>query len=287
MIRLGHIDYSNCIPVHGPLLDAPPPGIEIVQGVPAFLNAELAAGRVDVAPCSSIEFARHADRYRVLPGLAIGAYGPVGSILLESTLPLEQLHRRVVAVPTASATSVVLLRILLERRLGPIARLRWFEQVHDADPIADGAAAALWIGDPALRRTFPSDRTIHDLGALWTDWTGLPFVFALWQTPLDASHDAELQRVLAALGDSVSAFPARREELAARYGARYGIESDRLLGYWRSLRYTLNPTMLGGLHRFYSFAAELGEAPPVTAVRFVEAAAPAAADGNAARAAGG
>src|SRR5687767_11862294 len=118
MLRLGHIDYSNCLPVHAALLETSPAGIEIINGTPAELNDALAAGEIDVAPASSIEYARHPGRYRVLPGLVIGSYGPVQSIRLESSVHIESLANARVAVPTASATSVVLLRILLELRYG-------------------------------------------------------------------------------------------------------------------------------------------------------------------------
>ena len=75
-LRLGHIVYSNCFPVHARLLDVgAPEWIDIVQGVPSQLNALLERGEIDVAPCSSIEFARNADRYRVLPDLVIGVAG--------------------------------------------------------------------------------------------------------------------------------------------------------------------------------------------------------------------
>src|SRR5690606_223431 len=168
MLRLGHIDYSNCFPVHALLLDqGMPDGITLRVGVPAVLNAELRAGQVDVAPCSSIEFARQAERYRLLPGLVIGSAGPVQSILLEGAAAMEDLDGREVALPTASATSVVLLRILLELRLGVRPRYRWFDQSGEADPVGDGAAAALWIGDRAMLRAERSGRPLTDLGEVW------------------------------------------------------------------------------------------------------------------------
>jgi chorismate dehydratase len=269
MIRLGHIDYSNCLPVHGLLLDAAAASaIDIVRGVPAELNAALAAGRIDVAPCSSIEYARHAQRYRILPGLAIGSFGAVGSILLESTRPLEQLGGRPVAVPTASATSVVLLRALLELRLGVTAELVEFEQADDVDPLATGAAAALRIGDPALRRRVPAGRHVHDLGRLWTEWTGLPFAFAVWQTGLGEAHDAELAALTATLHEARSRFTAHAGDFARRYAAHFGVDAAVLLHYWSTLCYELDAAMQTGLLHFYSLATRLGVTPPVRELRF-------------------
>ena len=57
-IRLGHITYSNCYPVHAGILDGGmDEGIAVTEGVPSFLNGLLDRGEIDVAPCSSIEFA--------------------------------------------------------------------------------------------------------------------------------------------------------------------------------------------------------------------------------------
>jgi chorismate dehydratase len=257
------------LPVHASLLETPPAGLQIVHGTPGELNRALACGDIDVAPCSSIEYARHADRYRVLPGLVIGSNGPVQSIRLESTCELQQLSGRTVAVPTASATSVVLLRILLELQLGSRPDFVWYEQRTDADPIAAGATAALWIGDDALQRPPQSDRHSHDLGALWTAWTGLPFAFALWQTHLPAERDQELRWLTTQLQASLHVSHADPHALALRHAARLALPPAQQADYWRGLHYTLDQAMLRGLMRFYELAAQLGEidaAPPLRTV---------------------
>jgi chorismate dehydratase len=262
MIRLGHIDYSNCIPVHALLLDAPPPDVQLVRGVPSTLNRALADGAIDAAPCSSIEYARHAGEYSVLPLHAIGAAGPVQSILLESRLPLQALDGRTVAVPTASATSVVLLRALLELRLRVQPQYRWFEQVGAVDPLAEGAAAALRIGDVALGRARDPGCHIIDLGAEWFDWTGLPFAFAVWQVRRDVDP-ARVRRLAALLAESRAYFAQHEAALADRHAAHHGLAPARLLAYWRSLRFDLDHDMRQGLLHFFRLAAELGEAPLV------------------------
>jgi chorismate dehydratase len=51
------------------------------------------------------------------------------------------------------------------------------------------AEAAVLIGDAALRANLldgPSfGLEVHDLGAMWKAWTGLPFVFAVWAARRD------------------------------------------------------------------------------------------------------
>src|SRR3990170_7931374 len=76
---------------------------------------------------------------------------------------------RSVAVTPESATSVVLVRILL-----PKAEIM---------PLGMEADATLLIGDAALRSAFEDPTPHFDLGRLWLDRTGLPMVFAVWAAP--------------------------------------------------------------------------------------------------------
>ena len=271
MIRLGDIEYSNCYPVHARLIEeGPPPGVQLVRGSPGELNAALAAGDIDVAPCSSIEYARHAAAYRLMPGLAIGSNGTVGSILLEASVDTDKLDGRTVAIPTASATSVVLLRGWLEERWKIKPKYVWYDQRAATDPADDGASAVLRIGDVALRRDVPADRRVIDLGRAWTEWTGLPFVYALWQVRwaedraqvYDALHDALLA--------SHQWFLDNAEDLADRRAQTFNVEAGRLLAYWHSLEYVLDERLERGLMEFYALAVRLGEAAAVPELRWLE-----------------
>jgi len=264
-IRLGHISYSNCFPVHARLLDAPRSGDPLlVEGVPSTLNDLLARGDIDLAPSSSIEYAQHPDRYRVLPDLVIGSRGPVRSILLLSSRSPRELTSRTVAIPTASATSVVLLKILLQTRWGAAAHFHWFDQTTE-DPFAKGADAALFIGDVALRADlYPHLPVRLDLGAEWTAETGLPFAFAIWQC--SAGTTEALRHVHRLLLDSREYGIGHREYLANRYANHFRMSAPALRGYWSDLAYDLDSGMLDGLRTFYRLAAEIGEiraAPPI------------------------
>lgn len=267
-LRLGHIVYSNCFPVHARLLDQGAPGwIEIVEGVPGHLNGLLERGEIDVAPCSSIEFARNAERYRVLPDLVIGSRGPVRSIVFATTRPPGELDGALVAMPTASATSVVLLKVLLRLRWGVRPRFRWFDQAGE-DPFAAGADAALFIGDVALRKDlYPHVPLRLDLGAEWWDHTGLPFAFAVWQA--GGGSDDALRRLHATLLESRAYGQVNRAALAARWAARFGFSPAFLDRYWADLSYELDGPMLEGLTTFYRLAAEVGEIPRAPRLRFV------------------
>lgn len=265
-LRLGHIIYSNCFPVHARLLDRPTPADPVlVPGIPSHLNTLLERGEVDVAPCSSIEFARHADRYRILPDLVIGARGAVQSILLLSRRPPQALDHAVVALPTASATSVVLLKILLRQRWKVEPRFTWFDQARENPfPHAD---AALFIGDVALRPTlYPNAHFRYDLGEEWWAHTGLPFAFAVWQTSSPA-HSG-IQHLHEVLCESRRYGELHRNMLAARYAEQFGIPAPLLERYWERLTFDLDQQMVDGLHAFYRLAAAAGELSAAPALQW-------------------
>src|SRR5690606_37164620 len=105
------------------------------------------------------------------------------------------------------------------------------------------------------------------------EWTGLPFAYAVWQTPLPAAHDAELRRLHDLLLESRTYFTVHAEPLARRHAAAFGIGPEALLDYWRSLRYTLDDRVERGLLHFYDLAARIGEAGARTSMPYVRRAA--------------
>ena len=248
-LRLGRIGYVNMAPVFY-RLDAE---VEEVVGVPTELNRCLLAGECDLAPISSIEYARNADRLRVLPRLCVSSEGAVDSIQLVSRVPLE--HVRSVAVTPESATSVVLTKVLL-----PGA-----EHV----PLGQEAEAKLLIGDAALKSAFEDPTPHYDLGRLWLERTGLPMVFAVWATPEPVPAGlAELEEALVA---SVRLARAEPEQLAYESSARYGYPAGFLARYFEKLRYSFGPRERAGLLTFLELARDVGELDRVPELRFVAA----------------
>ena len=247
MIRLGRISYVNMAPLFFGL-DA---DVEHVPGVPTELNAALLAGDVDVAPISSIEYGRNAERLRLLPRLCVAAEGAVDSIQLVARKPLERI--RSVAVTPESATAVVLVRILLP----------------DAEhvPLSEKADARLLIGDAALASMFEDPTPHHDLGRLWRERTGLPMVFAVFACS-DPVPDAVVE-LEDALVSAHRASRARPEELAREASARYGYPPGFLARYFEKLCYHFGPRERAGLLTFFELAREAGALSRVPELRFV------------------
>ena len=249
MIRLGRISYVNMAPVfYG--LEAE---VEEVTGVPTDLNRRLVAREIDVAPISSIEYARNADTLRLLPRLCVSSEGAVDSIQLVSKVPLERV--RSVAVTPESATSVVLTKVLLPEAV----------QV----PLGEEADAKLLIGDAALKSAFEDPTPHHDLGRLWLERTGLPMVFAVWACPEPLAEG--LLELEDALVSSVRLARAEPEQLAYDSSERYGYPAGFLARYFEKLRYSFGPRERAGLLTFLEMARDVGELDRVPELRFVNA----------------
>jgi len=226
-------------------------GLEQVSGVPTTLNRMLMAGEIDVAPISSIEYARNADTLRLLPRLCVSTEGAVDSIQLITRMPFAQV--RSVAVTPESATSVVLTRILL-----PKAEIL---------PLGSEADAKLLIGDAALHSAYEDPTPHFDLGRLWLEKTGLPRVFAGWaaREPI-VDGLLELEHTLVA---SVRLARSEPELLARKASETYGYPAGFLARYFEKLRYSFGPRERAGLYTFLEMARDVGQLDHVPELRFV------------------
>lgn len=118
------------------------------------------------------------------------------------------------------------------------------------------ADAAVLIGDAALRANLHDGPrlglAVHDLGQMWKDWTGLPFVFAVW-----ATRREYLEREPAVVRKVHEAFLASRdlslEEVAkvAEQAARWETFDEPVLErYFTTLDFRFGPEQLGGVTEF-------------------------------------
>jgi chorismate dehydratase len=268
-MRVGRIPYINCYPVYGAIdrkivsLDA-----ELVDGVPSALNNAMAAGRLDVSVISAVEYARDAARYLLLPDLAISCDGPVRSVMLFSRRPAGSLDRGRVLVSRSSMTSVALLQLMFEQvwRSAPtfvpadaeIADLaRSGAERHDARLIIGDAALLLTSGTSALAADYPY---VYDLGAVWKEWTGLPFVFAVWvaqrTTPVAGALAIHAQLI-----QSRDWGLAHLDQLAAQAAVATGVARAKALEYLSGLDYGLRYEHLAGLTTFFGKLAASGRVP--------------------------
>ena len=256
-LRVGRIGFANCTPLYLALEAEPLGDLVYVRGVPTELNRRLRAGEVHLAPSSSVEYLERPDLYGFLPDLSISSIGPVASVILFSRVPLGELGGRRVGLSPASATSVLLLRVLLERYQG--VRPRY------CGP-GEGPDAVLWIGDRALREARTGGWPhAYDLGELWYRATGTPFVFALWICRRDtfAERPGDVRRFYRALLEARHRAYRTFPGLACRAEEASWMGVDDLLAYWQTISYDLTAWHLEGLRLFAAEAHALGALPPV------------------------
>lgn len=272
MLRIGRISYANCTPIfHGLQEQTPVDDYQFISGVPARLNSLLAAGKIDVCPSSSIEYAIHPEHYLILPEISISSIGAVGSVLLFSRLPFEALDGQTILLSAESATSVNLLRIIAAMCFGCTCS---FEVSSlPLDRALQQSAAMLLIGDAALRVALSApDVHIYDLGKLWHDWTGFPFVFALWlcNRQVAVERYEEVKRLAGRLVAAKESARASFESIAQNSPEACWMGHDRLVDYWRdNLSFDLGKDHLEGLALFYRYCAGLGLLESEPELRFL------------------
>jgi len=263
-MRLGRIPYVNCLPVYG-AIDRGVESVEaeLITGTAAELNDLLAAGGLQVSVVSAVEYARNAAAYHLLPDLAISCDGPVHSVLLFSRRPVEELHQAPVLLTASSRTSVLLLELLCRHRWSVSPRFATVRAEAMDLAALEGFPhdAVLVIGDAALHLA-ATGRYPHvvDLGAAWKEWTGLPFVFAVWAARRDADQRAAAQ-VHQTLLRARAWGLAHLDELAAGAAIQTGIPAGTCRAYLGDLDYALSYRHLAGLTDFFRRLAQDGLVP--------------------------
>ncbi|MEX2315601.1 MAG: menaquinone biosynthesis protein [Pirellulales bacterium] len=261
-MRIGAVNYLNSKPlVHG--LEELAPDAQIVYDLPSRLADSLSAGRLDVALIPSIELFRGTD-YAIVSDACVACRGPVLSVKLHFRVPPKKV--RTVALDEGSRTSSALTQILLAELFGITPR--W-----EPLPIGSGvqntnADAVLLIGDRAITSgeqgagsREPSRSTlceVWDLGEQWCNWTGLPFVFAMWI----AHAGVDVSQIAPILGAARDNGRCHLAAIAAREAPALDISPELAMRYFRdNLHFTLGPQEREGLSRFYQLCVDYGLAP--------------------------
>ena len=148
---------------------------------PARCAEMLERGEVDAALVPVIEYQRIRD-IAIVPDVCVGSKTAVRSVVLATRKNnLKKIER--VALDESSRTSAALVKIIFREFLG--FEPQWKTAAPDLKTMLTDADAALIIGDPAMK--IPRDHfRVFDLAALWHEFTGFGFVFAMWMARKDS-----------------------------------------------------------------------------------------------------
>ena len=248
-LRVGVVGYKNARPLTH-FLDRP--DISMEQGHPVEVAQWLRENRVDVAllPVAALlhdPIEQSTDQgYQVIPDLAIGCDGAVDSVLIAAETPPEEWTH--VWLDGVSRTSACLARLLLTqgplaKRVRPdlqISRTSWiWDRTSDRDP----SQFDHWYCFTAPRTPDHPSR----FGSMLEDWTGLPFVFAVWVGRTDLPSEAVETVRRAGLSG------LRRE---AAFDDSLDSQTHHYLHH--KIRYELDDRATMGLMRFASLAFRAG-----------------------------
>ena len=170
-VRLGAVGYLNARPLTW-ALDANPDLWRVRYDVPSVCASLLHDGQVDLGLIPSIEYLQ-ADDYRFVPGVGIGSRGKVASVALYTRKAIGEVRK--IALDTSSRTSVTLIQVLCRHhfRISPA----FVPHGPDLAAMTSSCDAGLLIGDPAFDADHESlGLQKIDLGEVWTQMTGLPFM---------------------------------------------------------------------------------------------------------------
>ncbi len=248
-LKIGKIPYLNSVLFYHGLesgATTTPRGldVELLPLVPRQLSGAAVEDVVDAGPVPLVTCWDIEDRYEPLDDFCIATMGKAHSILLYSKVPFDQLTGKSIGVTGETSTSVRLMKVLLSKVFGvqpaEYVQLNW--------PRND---AFLLIGDEALlhRRGVDSYPHVADLGEIWNEWTGLPFVFARWMVRKDL--DAGVKTELAgALGDSLESGWGAIETIVAPLETSLAMTVPEMRAYLEAFRFRMTASEHEAMERF-------------------------------------
>jgi len=260
MNKIGFVSYINSYPFIIPWKEkGGMEGWEAIEAHPSVLNTLLRNGEIKAGIVSSFEVFENSDKYVVLP-MCIAAKEKVKSVLLISKTDIYKLDGKNIVLTSHSASSVILLQILLEIfiKTKPAYTTGTF-----ADFKAENFSAYLAIGDEALSLSKSNNNRyfIYDLASLWDDFTNLPFVFALWAVRRDF-FETDMDNILLlkkkleeCLKDGLEQIDKKTQNMLKNNV----LNSDECFNYLKCINYYLDENKKVSLKKYFEYCVKLGK----------------------------
>jgi chorismate dehydratase len=255
VVTIAGISFLNSRPLLAGLeagIDAPFE-YRLATGGPSVCARRLASGEAiaGLVPVAALPALPGVEAVR---GLGIACRREATSVLLVSRVPPAEIGRLV--ADAASRTSVALARLLLAERWG--CRPRLVAASTPLGALGTRADAAVVIGDPALLLRGSTGLLEIDLGAAWQEWTGRPFVFAVWAIRRGAPGG-----LAGLLERSLAWAESRWDELLPGWAAAHRVMPAVAQRYLcQALHFRLDEADDGALVEFLTRAAAAGVLPP-------------------------
>ncbi len=252
MIKLGDVPFLNSKPLFHLLNNGHiNSSIKIVSYPPNVLSKLLRKKKIDMGLVPVIELLTRGG-CKVVPDVSISSFGKVDSVILVSNRELKDI--RSVALDRYSLSSAGLIRVLFKIFLN--MDVEFTTRSYDEHFFADVDSGML-IGDTGLKFLYTTKNRykIYDLGDMWTNFTGLPFVYALLAVNDGIKLGDQLNNLIISKKEGVNFI----EEICEKESERVGISKEFCINYIKNrIGYDLNKEEIRGISEFAQCLNKIG-----------------------------
>jgi chorismate dehydratase len=253
-LKVGLVPYLNSAVFYKGM---PDDTSDLVEYVPREMALAVERGELDAGPLPVAEWFRMDGALTPVGDFCVATKQMSVSILLFSSRMPGEMEGARIAITEQTATTVQLMRVLFKEHWGvePDA-LVTRDEPHDA---------ILLIGDEALRNRSGIDDFpfVHDLGEVWNEMTGLPFVYAHWlaRSGTDPAALAALER---SIGESLDSALADIEAITSEGCPTANMRPEEAVSYLEQFTYRMGDQERESLELFRSYYERMPEWRPVS-----------------------
>ena len=252
MLKLGDVPFVNSKLLFYALeKNLVPNQFAIESHPPYILSRLLEEKKIDLGLIPVAELLKKGG-YKIVPNISISSLGTVDSVLLISKKEIGEINK--VALDMRSQSSSSLTRIVFSCFYG--MEPEYILKDHRENFLED-VDAGMIIGDAGLRylHSNKGKYLVYDLGEIWTEKTGLPFVYAV----LAVNDNVDL-------GSSTGVFEEAKkigrqyvDEICENEYNKIGIDFELCKNYISNrIRYDLGEPEIKGIREFAGYLNKIG-----------------------------
>lgn len=264
MINLGSVPFLNARPLIYPLENGfVDHDFNISYYDPSLLSKKLYEKKVDIGLIPAAEFLKH-DEYVALPDISISSYGKVESVVLLSRDELKDI--KTIAIDSRSQSSTALIKIIFELFLGINPT---YIKRDVSENFLDGVDSGMLIGNSGLKALHANDTNflIKDIGELWTNFTGLPFVYAVFALRRNFNLKSGYHSLIESKNKGFKLIP----EIVDIEHEKLGLSKEVCFTYLSErIKFDLDSQKLKGLKEYQRLLYELKELKVINNIEFYD-----------------
>lgn len=245
---IGKIPYLNSVPFYANFEKGQ---YRILPVAPRRMGVLSEQNQIDAGLFSLMDYFNQQEKLELM-GWCIATRDQVKSVMLFSNEGWLDLNGKTIGITDDTATSVKLLKVLLEKKYGVSAK---FERLHAGVNDYSKYDAVLLIGDEALRCNktgLNGFELVYDLAKEWYNWQKLPFVFAVWAMK-KSLEDKTKQELKAIITDSLDKSSGDFVAAAGLHGKEIGLTNSETQEYLTGFNYQLGEREKEAMRRFAEF----------------------------------